>query len=389
VKIVVAALVGAALTTSALVAAPAQASTAEPRSKEIFSLTAEFSTPRVLATGNARGVGDLTVSTSSVTGTSGSGSATMLMRVLGPGGRSDSEMRDTQVQVQLRGGQIFAQGVTEDPKRKIPETLHILTINGGTGAYVGARGTLNLIRMARSTKHLMMFDFFTDRSLPRSTLTFASPVKVTQGSGPGGITLARAVRDQRSYVSVATGLGSGRQGIDLQVFDGDSTIYARSVAGISATSRSFAVLGGTGTYAGARGELILNASGQAMSVRVVKPRGKSASLAWRNNVKRGVSIGNGAYSSGDVAPARGNSPRGTFFSSTLTYPEVDGIVPVISMYSQSFTTGPLLAGGMHLGGARLRIPVIGGTGEYAGATGSVAIDSRKPQQVRMSGTFWR
>jgi hypothetical protein len=396
VKLAVAAA-AAALVATALVASSASAAPVDARSKKSFNVTGEFATWQTVRSGNAQGIGDLTVATGPVSGSVGSGTLTTVVRVIAPGDKKDADLRDTQSQIQLKDGQIFAQAVNEDPKGKRPQTLHIMPVTGGTGAYAGARGTLTLIPQGKSGKYLMMYDVFTEKSLPRASMGFGAPVTTAAGTGVGSVTLARAVQGARSYISVATNLGSvkgtARQSIDLQVFDGDSTIFARTIATGRGKNQTYAVLGGTGSYAGARGELVLSANGRSMTVRVVTPRGKSESLDWVNRSKRTVNVASATdaavYASGAASPAKGSRPKGDFYSSALTYPEVDGVVPVVAMVEQGFTNGTLVMSGMHLGSTAPRIAITGGTGEYGGAAGSVAANAARPAQVRMSGSFWR
>lgn len=397
-KIALALVAATALAATTVVAVPASAAPKEPRNKKSFSLTAQLTGRQIEPSGNPKGIGDFTVTTGKVSGTEGNGTLTTVIRVVAPGKKSDAELRDTQSQVQLKGGQIFAQAVNEEPKGKPPETLHIMPVVGGTGAYAGARGTLNLIPDGKSGKYLMMFDVFVEKNLRKSTLTFPAPVVERAGSGLGSVTLKRAVQDDVSYISVATSLGSSkggaRQSIDLQVFDGESTIFARTIAPL--TSRkptSYAILGGTGDYNGARGELVVSADGRSIETRLVLPGGKSKPLAWNNIAKSTVDdstvTGATSYSSGSITPARGKQPKGDYFSSSLTYPAVDGVQPVITMFEQGFTNGTMVVTGMTLVGSPGRLSIIGGTGEYGGATGSVGQSSARPGATRMTAAFWR
>jgi len=393
---VTAAAVGALIGTALLVA-PASA-TPVPRDivKESFSLTAEFTGRVVDASGNPQGIGDLTVTTGKFSGSVGNGTLTTVIRVVAPGQKADAELRDTQSQVQLKKGQIFAQAVNEDPKGKPPETLHIMPVIGGTGAYAGARGTLNLIPQGKTGKYLFMYDVFVEKVLRKQAFAFDTPVSTSAGSGVGSVTLTRAARGETSYVAVATNIGSvkgtPRQSIDLQLFDGESTIFARTIGVRSSKPMSFAILGGTGTYAGVRGELSLSADGQALTARIATAGGGSKPLAWNNVAKRAVDItgdtGSAVYGSGSITPAGGKQPKGDYFSSTLTYPEVDGVTPVIAMVEQGFTTGTMIVSGLLLDGAPARLPVIGGTGEYGGAAGTVS-GPTGAGTTRITANFWR
>lgn len=384
---------GAAVTATALVVAPASAAPS-PRDlvKDSFSLTGEFTGRVIDESGNPQGIGDLTVTTGKVSGSAGSGTLTTVIRVVAPGKKSDAELRDTQSQVQLKKGQIFAQAVNEDPKGKPPQTLHIMPVVGGTGAYAGARGTLNLIPQGKTGKYLFMYDVFVEKDLSKETFAFDAPVSTTSGRGVGAVTLTRAARGETSYVAVATNIGSPRQSIDLQLFEGDSTIFARTIGARSSKPMAFAILGGTGTYAGVRGELILSADGRTMTARVAKAGGGSKPLSWNNVAKRAVDVTTdneiGVYASGSITPARGNQPKGDYFATTLTYPEVDGVTPVIAMVEQGFTSGTMVVSGMLLGTAPARLPIIGGTGEYGGASGTVSGPTGSGT-TRITANFWR
>ena len=400
-KKLVALAAGATLVGMSLVALPASArpsSAPAPRdiAKESFSLTGEFTGRVVDPSGNAQGIGDLTITSGKASGSVGSGTLTVVTRVVAPGEKSDAELRDTQFQVQLKKGQIFAQAVNEAPKGKPPEILHIMPVVGGTGAYAGARGTLNLIPQGKTGKYLLMYDVFMEKSLSKQSFAFDAPVSQSVGSGTGSVTLTRAARGETSYVAVATHAGSTkgvtRQSVDLQLFDGESTIFARTVGARSSKPVSFAILGGTGTYAGVRGELVLSADGQTVTARIAKSGGGSKALAWNNVAKQSVDVegdtGAGSYASGAITPAQGKQPKGDYFASTLTYPEIDGVVPVIAMVEQGFTSGTMLVTGMLLGGAPARLPVIGGTGEYGGAAGTVSAPTGTGT-TRITANFWR
>jgi len=398
VKIALALTAAVALAATGFVAVPAAAAPEQPRNKKSFSLTGEFTGRQIKPSGNAKGIGDFTVTTGKVSGTEGNGTLTTVIRVVAPGKKSDAELRDTQSQVQLKGGQIFAQAVNEDPKGKPPETLHIMPIVGGTGAYAGARGTLNLIPQGKGGKYLMMYDVFVEKSLRKATLSFATPVVERAGSGLGSVVLKRAVQDDASYISVATNLGgsgrNARQSIDLQVLDGDSTIFARTIAPMTSRKpQSYAILGGTGDYNGARGEIIVSADGRSIETRVALPGGKGKPLSWNNRARSTVYdstvTGTTSYSSGPTTPARGKQPKGDFFSSVLAYPEIDGVTPVITMFEQGFTSGTMVITGMTLAGTPGRLAIIGGTGEYGGAAGSVGLSSTRPGTTRLAATFWR
>ena len=150
-KVIATAVAAAALAATALVGAPVSAAPAPegaptPRAleRQEFTVFAKFTSRQVVRYGGAHDVGDLTVTQGTVSDTSGGniGTLTTVMRVVAPSPKKDAELRDTQSQIQLKNGQIFAQAVNEDPKGKPPVDLHIMPVTGGTGAYASARGTL-------------------------------------------------------------------------------------------------------------------------------------------------------------------------------------------------------------------------------------------------------
>ena len=95
-KIALALTAAVALAATGFVAVPAAAAPEQPRNKKSFSLTGEFTGRQIKPSGNAKGIGDFTVTTGKVSGTEGNGTLTMVIRVVAPGKKSDAELRDTQ-----------------------------------------------------------------------------------------------------------------------------------------------------------------------------------------------------------------------------------------------------------------------------------------------------
>ena len=382
-KIAIASLACAALAATALVGAPASAAP-----KQILSLTGKFTQLQVVVPGDAKGIGAMGVSTASVKGVRSSRAATMVTRVIAPGSKSDSEIRDTQIQVQFTKGTVIAQGVTEDPKGKLMKTPHVLSVVGGTGTYAGALGTLTVIPPRRSGSMTLLFDFDVQRSLPRESLTFEAPTSVIEGTGNGSVTVTRAVQDVRSYVSITTRLGAS-QSTDVQLVNGTSTIVARAMTKAGVAARTFSVLGGSGSYEGAQGELLLSTNGRGVTLRVLLPRGKRTTLSWGDSPTSTVNVGSAAFSRGASSKGTGIRNKGSYYSSSIAYPAIDGITPVMHTYTQYFRTGVLVLSGMDLGVTPLTLAMIGGTGGFVAARGSVVLDTSKPPAVRMSGTLRR
>jgi hypothetical protein len=59
------------------------------------------------------------------------------------------------------------------------------------------------------------------------------------------------------------------------------------------------------------------------------------------------------------------------------------------MIEQGFTSGTIVITGMTFAGTPGRLAIIGGTGEYGGATGSVGLSTTRPGTTRLTASFWR
>lgn len=410
----------AALAVTALVAVPATAApvpttdsapaTPTPRAeaKKSFMLYAKFTSRQEATYGNAKRVGNLTVTQGTVTDLAGKkvGTLTTVMRVVAPSSKGDAEFRDTQSQIQLKDGQIFAQAVNEDPKGGPPKTLHVMPITGGTGAYFSARGTLVLRPVG--DRYIMAYDIFVEKQSESARFTFDDVVKKTvTGDGPqgvGNVTLAHAPGATDSYVSVATRAGS-RSGvvtdsIDLQVFTETGSLFARTIArtGGAAKAQTYAILGGTGSYAGYGGELSISADGRGITAKLVSPRGKSAGTKWLEEDTDGVT--GLAITGGTFLAVKGlqyktanRKKDGDYYATRTTYDEVNGVTPIVTMLQQRFNSGTMIVSGITLtdgaDGKTIWRPIIGGTGEYGGANGEVSSIQQPSGLWLKTSKIWR
>jgi hypothetical protein len=420
VKIALAFTAAAALAAGALVGVPASAApssqpsaeTVQPRAlkKESFMVYGKFSRPVTVNYGDAKGIGNLTVTQGTVSDTSGgkAGTLTMVMRVVAPSTKKDAELRDTQVQVDLKGGQIFAQAVNEDPKGKLPETLHIMPVTGGTGAYATARGTLLMRKVG--DKQLLAYDLFIEKDLKATTFAFDTIVEGgATGSAPQGIgdvALLRATGGDNSYILIATRAGSAGgtvvDTVDMQIDTPTGSLFARTIArskGSTPKPETFAVLGGTGVYAGHRGELTLSANGRSITAKLAATPGKAKPLTWFED--GGRNIGEVAIPGGSVLGADGYmfktantkaKKSGNYYATLLTYDEIDGVTPIVGMIEQEFKTGTMIITGITLSddtsASPAERPIVGGTGDYGGASGQVASLELPSGVWRKSGRFW-
>jgi hypothetical protein len=418
VKVIVRAIVGGALVAAALVAAPASAAPAptapaadpSPRAetKKSFMLYAKFTSPREATYGNSKRVGNLITTQGTVTDIAGKkvGTRTTVMRVITPSTKSDAEFRDTQWQVQLKDGQIFAQAVNEDPKRGQPKTLHVMPITGGTGAYFSARGTL-VLRPA-GDKYILAYDVFVEKQSASARFTFGDPVeKSVAGGAPqgiGNVTLTHATGGDNSYVSIATQADSQggvvTDSIDLQVFAPSGSLFARTIARKAGASKAqtFAILGGTGSYAGFGGELTLSPDGRSITAKLVAPGGKATGTKWLEDDGKGVTglaITGGTFMGlkGLQYETSGKKKDGDFYVSRIVYDEVNGVTPIATMLQQRFGSGTMIVSGITLtdgtDGKTIWRPIIGGTGEYGGANGEVSSLQQANGLWLKTGRIWR
>ena len=409
-KLVVA-LSAATIAATALVAPPVAAAPAAPSVptalvKKSFMVYSKFTSRQVVAYGGANNVGDLTITQGVVTDTSGKnvGTLTAVVRVVAPSPKKDAELRDTQSSITLKDGTIFAQAVNEDPKGKPPVDLHIMPVTGGTGAYASARGTLLMRKIG--DKYLMAYDFFVEKDMKSSTLTFDTVTsKTVTGDAPqgvGDVTLARGVGADDSYISIATRAGTGIDSIDLQVFTADGSLFARAMSrtkGGAAKAQAYAVLGGTGTYSGYRGELTLDASGKSMRLRLAQPGGSAKPITWFEDAGKGVT--DLAVTGGTFLGVEGlmfqkadrKKKVGDYFATRIAYEEIDGVTPILTMLDQDFKTGTMIVSGITTSagtdGAAVARPIIGGTGDYIGASGQVTSLEESADLWRKTGRFWR
>lgn len=408
------ALSAAAVVATALVAPPVAAAPAPAApmalSKKSFMVYSKFTSRQVVPYGGDDNVGDLTITQGTVTDTAGKsvGTLTAVIRVVAPSLKKDAELRDTQSSITLKDGTIFAQAVNEDPKGKPPAELHIMPVTGGTGAYASARGTL-LMRPI-GDKYLMAYDIFVEKDLASSTMSFDSVVNSTATSdaqqGVGNVTLTRAVGGDNSYISIATRAGTsggdGLNSVDLQVFTADGSLYARAITRVkagAAKNQAFAVLGGTGSYSGYRGELTLAASGKSIRLRLAGPEGNAKPITWFEEDGEGVS--DLSITGGTLLGVEGlmyqkadrKKKVGDYFATQLVYDEIDGVTPVVTMLEQDFKTGTMIVGGITLStgedGVAVLRPIIGGTGDYGGASGQVSSLQESTGLWRKTGRFWR
>ncbi|MFM8773564.1 MAG: hypothetical protein ACKOFP_06950, partial [Actinomycetota bacterium] len=223
--------------------------------------------------------------------------------------------------------------------------------------------------------------------------------------GIGDVSLLRATGADDSYILIATRAGDAggvvTDSVDMQVFTTSGSLFARAITrSKSGPSRSatFAVLGGTGTYSGYRGELTLSANGLGITAKLAAPSGGSKPLNWYETTKTPTTV---AIPGGSFLAAQGSmysdaqqkKKLGDYFASQITYDEIDGVTPIMTMLEQDFKTGTMIVTGITLSAGTdvdsVVRPVIGGTGDTIGASGQVTSAQQAGGVWRKSARFWR
>ena len=409
---VVVALLAATLMSPAAVAAPvlSAASASEARADQALTLRATVKSTETVTYGGPDGIGDLTVTHGAVRDEAGraAGSMTMVMRVISVRDQGRQVMQDTQVQVRLGRGQIFAQAVAAYSSDGKPEGTRLMSVTGGTGAYATAHGTLKVTGSGKDLR--LAYDISVSEGLKTSTMKFsdltAKRVKGDAKAGIGNVILTRAAKGKASYVSVATRVGAaegrGIQSTDIQVFTADGSIFGRTVVQHGKGHKAghvYAVLGGTGSQKGVRGEMLLSEDGRTLTLRLLGASGKATLTEWWEDNGDGVEelpiVGatfTGLYGKmyeGDD----GAKTIGHFYVTRMVYDQVGGVTPVVTMLEQDFGDGTMIISGITLatgvGGKAVTRPIVGGTGAYQDADGQVSSMEEPSGLWKKQGRFWR
>ncbi len=406
----VAASLVVALSTGVSIPAVSAADSA-PRAavKKSLTLYAQFTSRQVANYGNDQGVGNLTVTQGELTDFAGEkvGTLTTVIRVISPALTENFELRDTQSQIQLKDGQIFAQAVNEDPTSGPPNTVHVMPVTGGTGAYLSARGTLTL--SPKGDKYLMKYDLLVEKSSESKRFAFNNIVrKNATGDAPQGIgdvDLARAKGSAHSYVTVATRVGSENStvtnSVDLEVVTKSGSLSARTIARTSGVpkAQTYAILGGTGSYAGYAGELRLSADGRSIAAKLVAPKGKSTAVRWLEDNGTTVTeldITGGTFLAVTGKQFRAQDPTknsGEYLATRITYQDIGGVTPIATMLQQRFPQGTMIVSGITFSagddGKPVFRPIIGGMGQFSGANGQVSSLQESDDLWLKNGRIWR
>ena len=377
--------------------------------KQVFAVNGSFRNFVVAPSGQPRGFGDIGVARGPVVDPlsgANAGSFTAVSRVISR--KKDAELRDTQIQLDLKGGTVVAQAVNEEPAGKPPVGFHIMPVVGGTGAYLGARGVLFLAPVGSGGTFRFGIDIFTDARVTATNVslgewqTVTAPPVEAAPQGIGSITVRQASGADGIVTAVTTQVGRSGRTIttttDLLLERAGGTIVARSVASAKNSlpaRQTFTVLGGTGEFAGVHGEATLTSTGLAL--RLNARVGKRVVLSWfeQTTSLQELPVGGTTVQGGTgpmTAKAGGQgAKRGTWFSSVVTYPQVGDFLPVITTLEQSFTEGTMMVFSITNGlveQASYERPVIGGTADFGSYGGSALSTPQGEGAWQRRATIW-
>ena len=426
-----AALLASALVAPVLVALPAQA--AERSGREITTyLTIEGR--RVVsidAAGSdtaASTAGDTTFTNGSVALTEGGqpvgAFATKAIVVIPDnGGR---ERRDTTVEVSMPTGALFAQQIQDDPTGRPPDRSSEMVVLGGTGAFRNARGVVSIAPLGTQGLKLV-WKLTPEIGIdPESATTIAFERIVdadisgqasnernvlTQDGSQG--TLRMPGRDGR-FTCGDTRLAQsmpGGIGLDSWLCRYDLPLGSVLVAsftqyrGGTQTPTTFTdmVLGGTGAYAGARGESVADytsATAADVTLRLLKATGQPPVPVKFNQARTYKTFGvltfadeSLIYAGATASQFARGTKRSVGTSQSLYATSLD--LPPAMEYSRSFgvvsfdlTGGTIRAVAYDEGPdpsieQTRTLVVTGGTGSYLGATGTIGLIPGKGTSERM------
>ncbi|MCX6415508.1 MAG: hypothetical protein NTU77_13070 [Actinobacteria bacterium] len=426
-----AALLASALVAPVLVALPAQAAERSGREvttyltiegRRVVSIDVEGSDTAVST------AGDATFTNGSVALTEGGqpvGAFATKASVVIPdnGGR---ERRDTTVEVSMPTGALFAQQIQDDPTGRPPDGSSEMVVLGGTGAFRNARGVVSIspfgaqglkliwklapeIGIDPESATTIAFERIVDADVSGQASNERNAL--TQDGSQG--TLRMPGRDGR-FTCGDTRLAQsmpGGIGLDSWLCRYDLPLGSVLVAsftqyrGGTQTPTTFTdmVLGGTGAYAGARGESVADytsATAADVTLRLLKATGQPPVPVKFNQTRTYKTFGVLTFADESLIFAgatASQSARGTKrsvgTSQSLYATSLD--LPPAMEYSRSFgvvsfdlTGGTIRAVAYDEGPdpsieQTRTLVVTGGTGSYLGATGTIGLIPGKGTSERM------
>ena len=370
----------------------------------------------------ASSAGDTTITRGTVSMTDGSpaiGTFATRVVVVMPDANG-RERRDTTVHVSMPGGALYAQQIQDDPTGLPPNTASDLVILGGTGDFRNARGVLSMAPAAAGVLKLtwnLMPNIGIDPE-QATTISFERLVSVTSSG---------QVTNDVNTLSQDGSQGRLRmRGVDGTFTCGDSKLAQARPGGIGLDSwlcrydlpsgsvlvAAFSqyrtgtawpskftdiILGGTGAYAGVRGEALTDCTSKTaadVTLRLLNdtslppvPVKFSQDRTYKTFGGLDLADATVIYAGATASQfARGTKQvvgtSASLFVSSFALPEAEGFRRSFGVYTFSLRGGTIRAvayneGPTGAGSPTRTLVVTGGTGVYLGATGAIGLIAGK------------
>lgn len=318
-------------------------------------------------------------------------------------GRRD--IRDERVRLDIPGGTLLAESMASAPRDKLPDVALIMPVIGGTGSFRGSRGTVTVI--PAGSAYIVAVDLLTVSRTEDLRLGMDPAVEVrTSIDTPGGarVTIQRTavLRGGGMFTSVSSSAGRTASGMRFDVEAGLVTPRGTlQLRGTSVEERgpaplrpvTYAVLGGTGIYAGMRGDAEWTAvrSGARLDLRLVKVIGGPAEeLEWVEGDTTTTSVtGAGMSMLGGRGSLSGRAGKAKVKGDVVIYLRSTDELELTAV-EHDIPGGTLLLAGVTSGaGEPVVRPIVGGTGEYAGAIGTTSMVKVREGVYRKTVSIWR
>ena len=422
--LVICTLLGSVLASPLLTATPAYATDgAKTRSGSNVTTFLTIEGRQVVNIGApASSAGDTTMTSGSVSMTDGGpaiGTFATRVVVVMPDANG-RERRDTTVHVSMPGGALYAQQIQDDPTGLPPNTASDLVILGGTGDFRNARGVLSMAPAAAGVLKLtwnLMPNIGIDPE-QATTISFERLVSVTSSG---------QVTNDVNTLSQDGSQGRLRmRGVDGTFTCGDSKLAQARPGGIGLDSwlcrydlpsgsvlvAAFSqyrtgtawpskftdiILGGTGAYAGVRGEALTDCTSKTaadVTLRLLNDTSlPPVPVKFRQDrtykTFGGLDLADATviYAGATASQfARGTKQvvgtSASLFVSSFALPEAEGFRRSFGVYTFSLRGGTIRAvaydeGPTGAGSPTRTLVVTGGTGVYLGATGTIGLIAGK------------
>jgi hypothetical protein len=422
--LVVGTLLGAVLISPLLTASPAYA-TDEARTRTGSQVTTYLTIEgrQVVNIGApASSAGDTTITRGSTSMTDGGpaiGTFATRVVVVMPDANG-RERRDTTVHVSMPGGALYAQQIQDDPTGLPPNTTSDLVILGGTGDFRNARGVVSMAPAAAGVLRLtwnLMPNIGIDpeqattiafERLVNSTSSGQATNDVNTLSQDGSQGRLRIMGEDGTFTcgdAKFTQSRPGGIGLDSWLCRYDPPRGSVLVAAFSEyrTSTEWPsrftdiILGGTGAYAGVRGEVVTDCTSKTaadVTLRLLSdtslppvPVKFSQDRTYKTFGGLDLADATVIYAGATASQfARGTKQvvgtSASLFVSSFALPEAEGFRRSFGAYTFSLRGGTIRAvaydeGPTGAGSPTRTLVVTGGTGVYLGATGTIGLVAGK------------